>query len=183
VHADSAHPLGNAIFRSQRPRRKNTAGRAGAQSAVRIRLAVHGAAACALGCASWLNGGDYLLGHSQSLAQPLQQEHSQLQLGQSLQQSFAQHAAFSAAALLEAAGAPVRPAVMRPAPTVSPPNSFINMERSFQSNEWGTSRELGDVKTRKCFDVQSSCLAVAPHQRSHEQCRMRCGTGGGRFAR
>jgi hypothetical protein len=82
-----------------------------------------------------------LLGQEQPFAQSLQQSQSQLQLGQSLQQSSEQQAAFAlllqqlAASLSEFEDVPAAAAAIRPVATARPPNSLTNMVESLFLNE------------------------------------------------
>jgi hypothetical protein len=82
------------------------------------------------------DSGYALLGHSQPLAQSLQQSHSQLQSGQSLQQSSEQQAAFAlllqqlAAFWSELEDVPAIAAAIRPEATARPPNNLTNMVNS-----------------------------------------------------
>jgi redox-regulated HSP33 family molecular chaperone len=75
------------------------------------------------------------------LAQSSQQAHSQLQLGQSLQHSSEQHAAFAlllqqlATSLSELEEVPAKAAAIRPEATARPPNSLTNMVQSLFRNE------------------------------------------------
>lgn len=73
-----------------------------------------------------------MFGHSHPFAQSLQQSHLQSQLGQSLQQSFAQHAPL----LQQGAASDVVdvelellaiPAATKPAATSNPPNNLTNI--------------------------------------------------------
>lgn len=74
----------------------------------------------------------FMFGHSHPFAQSLQQSHLQSQLGQSLQQSFAQHAPL----LQQGAASDVVdvelellaiPAATKPAATSKPPNNLTNI--------------------------------------------------------
>jgi hypothetical protein len=82
-----------------------------------------------------------LLGQEQPLAQSSQQAQSHAQLGQSLQQSSEQQAAFAlllqqlAASLLALEDVPATAAAIRPVATARPPNSFTNMIKSLFRNE------------------------------------------------
>jgi hypothetical protein len=73
---------------------------------------------------------DYLLGHSQPFAQSLQHAQSQLQFGQSLQQSFEQQEPLSQQlALVPVVEEPANPPATIVAATIRLPKKFVNMER------------------------------------------------------
>ncbi len=72
----------------------------------------------------------FILGHSQPFEQSLQHEHSHLQLGQSLQQSFEQQEPLShvvPVVVNDVAGDPAMAATIKPAVTTRPLNNFVNM--------------------------------------------------------
>jgi hypothetical protein len=64
----------------------------------------------------------------------LQHSHSQLQSGQSLQQSFEQQAPLAqhdaASVVSDVADEPATPTAIKPAAKTRPPNNFANMENS-----------------------------------------------------
>jgi hypothetical protein len=74
-----------------------------------------------------------MLGHSQPLVQSSQHAHSQLQFGQSLQQSFAQQLPalqVGSAALVAGSEWLTKPAAASAEATNSPPNTLANMNNS-----------------------------------------------------
>ena len=75
-----------------------------------------------------------IFGHSHPFSQSVQQSHSQLQFGQSLQHSFEQQAPFvqhdAVPVVLDVADEPATPAAIKPAAKTRPPNNFTNMENS-----------------------------------------------------
>jgi hypothetical protein len=73
-----------------------------------------------------------MLGHAHPLAQSSQHGHSQLQFGQSLQQSAEQHppSAQVGAAFVADVELLTKPAATRPAATNNPPNNLINIVNS-----------------------------------------------------
>jgi len=73
-----------------------------------------------------------MFGHSQPFEQSLQHAQSQLQFGQSLQQSFVQQVPVlqtAASSVTDVAGA-VTAAAIKPAATTKPPNNLTNIENS-----------------------------------------------------
>jgi hypothetical protein len=74
----------------------------------------------------------FTLGHAHPLAQSSQHGHSQLQFGQSLQQSVEQHPPFEqvGAGFVAVAELPTKLAATSPAVTKSPPNSLTIIKNS-----------------------------------------------------
>lgn len=135
-----------------------------------------------------------LLGHSQPFAQSSQQSHSQLQSGQSLQQSSEQQEPSLQTGSLEVFEEPTMPAAIRPDATARPPINLINMTKthflvdvaglfeagvidpSYRCVTFTKKQKLRQVRSPWRHDVRRM------HQINQEQCRMRCGMGGGRSA-
>ena len=120
------------------------------------------------------------------LPQSLQQAHSQLQSGQSLQQSSEQHEPSLQTGSLEVAEVPAMPATTRPAATARAPNNLINIANlAFWLKKMCTQR----AKPRDVYkETETAASQVEKpdvrrmHQINQEQCKMRCGMRGGRPA-